>query len=171
MKYKRRITQHERPNGQIVLECYDNSTEEGRRQTLNEALEKLYEFEEKIENGTMVELPCKVGSKAWYVTDCGESSKIVETYVTDMAVQAYATKEIYKGGGNMLAESKETNATRIQKIKAEMGAHDETQQSLANKLGTSRTTIGQKLSGKTQWTVSELEALAGIYGKDRTYFF
>lgn len=71
MKYKRRITQHERPNGQIVLECYDNSTEMGRKQTLNEALEKLYELEEKIENGTLVELP----TPKWAITVGGSVGK------------------------------------------------------------------------------------------------
>ncbi len=54
MKIKRRITQHARPNGQIILECYDNSTAEGRKQTLNEALEKLYEFEEMLDNGELL---------------------------------------------------------------------------------------------------------------------
>ena len=33
-----------------------------------EIINRLAELEDKIENGTLVELPCKVGQKIWYVS-------------------------------------------------------------------------------------------------------
>ena len=65
----------------------------------------------------------------------------------------------------------ETNMIIIDKIKREMGAHDTTKSALAEKLGISRTTINQKLNGDAPWTVAELEELAKIYKKERSYFF
>jgi tetrahydromethanopterin S-methyltransferase subunit G len=33
----------------------------------NEVLQRLAELEDKIENGTLVELPCKVGDRIWVI--------------------------------------------------------------------------------------------------------
>lgn len=67
--------------------------------------------------------------------------------------------------------STETNMIRIDKIKREMGAHDLTKTSLAEKLGLARNTICQKLNGETPWSVAELEKLAEIFKVERNYFF
>lgn len=71
----------------------------------------------------------------------------------------------------MLNPSKEFNQVRIDKIKREMGAHEITKSSLANKLQISRESLTNKLSGITPWTVAELEMLAEIFNKRRNYFF
>ena len=64
-----------------------------------------------------------------------------------------------------------TDAERNNLIKAEMGKSGEFKRSLARKLNLSRPTLDKKLNGNSAWTIKELECLAKIYGKDRTYFF
>ena len=61
--------------------------------------------------------------------------------------------------------------SRTDKIKAEMAIHDDTKVSLARKLDITTATLLRKLKGKYDWKAGELEKLAEIYGKDRTYFF
>ena len=43
-----------------------------------DAVDRLAELEEKIENGTLIELPCKVGDTFWYLSVAGyiEEDKI-----------------------------------------------------------------------------------------------
>lgn len=41
----------------------------------NEVLERLAELEDKIENGTLIELPCKVGDTVYYETIINGQSK------------------------------------------------------------------------------------------------
>ena len=40
--------------------------------TDNEIYTRLQKLENKIENGTLVELPCKVGDAVWYIKADGE---------------------------------------------------------------------------------------------------
>ena len=44
-------------------------------------LERLAELEDKIENGTLVELPCKVGDVLYYVNKYGTTPRIEENKV------------------------------------------------------------------------------------------
>ena len=54
-------------------------------------VDRLYELENAIENGTLVFLPCKIGDKVWFLNDYGRSPRI-EEYVVDSV-------EFLKGGG------------------------------------------------------------------------
>ena len=49
---------------------------------------------------------------------------------------------------------------------AEMKKHKETQQALGNLLGINRMTVGFKLIGKYDWTISEIETLCNYYKKN-----
>lgn len=71
----------------------------------------------------------------------------------------------------MRMSSTETNMIRIDKIKREMGAHDLTKTSLAEKLKVDPLTLARKLKGEYPWTVAELEKLAEIFKVERNYFF
>ena len=48
----------------------------------------------------------------------------------------------------------------------EMKKHKETQEALGKLLGVNRMTIGLKLMGKYDWTISEIDALCEHYKKD-----
>lgn len=60
---------------------------------------------------------------------------------------------------------------RIKRIKAEMGINGDTKVKISKVLKCSRNTAHKKLTGKSQFTLSELERLAEYYGKPRDYFF
>lgn len=49
---------------------------------------------------------------------------------------------------------------------AEMARRGETQKSLAEILGLSVNCISQKMNGKTEWNIGEIEKLCEHYGKD-----
>lgn len=49
-------------------------------------LYRLAELEDKLESGLLIELPCKVGDKAWFIVNNAKSSRIEETYVTDIVI-------------------------------------------------------------------------------------
>ena len=48
----------------------------------------------------------------------------------------------------------------------EMKKNEETQKSIANLLGISQQAISRKLSGKNEWTISEIDKLCKHYDKD-----
>ena len=48
----------------------------------------------------------------------------------------------------------------------EIKRRGETQDDLSELLGISRTTVNFKLSGKSDWTISEIEAICEHYDKD-----
>ena len=64
-----------------------------------------------------------------------------------------------------------TEKDRNIKIKEAMAGAGHSQTDLANLLGITRMSIFRKLSGESEWKVSELEKLAEIYGKPKSYFF
>lgn len=68
-------------------------------------------------------------------------------------------------------EFKISNLYRLNKIKSEMGVNSDTKSKLAMILSCSRTTVAKKLSGKSIFTLIELEKLAEHYDKPRNYFF
>lgn len=68
-------------------------------------------------------------------------------------------------------EFKTSNLYRLNKIKSEMGVNSDTKIKLAMILRCSRTTVAKKLSGKSSFTLIDLEKLAEHYGKPRNYFF
>lgn len=51
-------------------------------------------------------------------------------------------------------------------IIAEMARHGDTQISLSKILGITNASISRRLSGKKDWTISEIEKLCEYYGKD-----
>lgn len=63
------------------------------------------------------------------------------------------------------------NVKRINKVKVEMALNDHTKSHLASLMGINRYSLSRKLSQESQFTVMELEKLAEIYEKERTYFF
>lgn len=78
------------------------------------------------------------------------------------------------GGEIMKHQDKEfgtSNLYRLNKIKSEMGVNSDTKIKLAMILSCSRTTVAKKLSGKSSFTLIDLEKLAEHYGKPRNYFF
>lgn len=58
--------------------------------TIARHVDRLYELENAIENGTLVFLPCKVGDKVWYLNEYSYPRRI-EEYVVDSI-------ELLKGG-------------------------------------------------------------------------
>lgn len=58
MKYKRLTTKDEEGNWQVWEDDYSHPFE-----ALQVAIDRLAELEDKMENGTLIELPCKVGTK------------------------------------------------------------------------------------------------------------
>lgn len=48
----------------------------------------------------------------------------------------------------------------------EMAKHGDTQKSLAELLGITHSSVSRKLSGKTKWTIGDVEKICEHYGKD-----
>jgi len=55
---------------------------------------------------------------------------------------------------------------RYPNLLAEMKRSGETQDNVASLLNLSRTTVNWKISGKSEWTISEIEILCEHYKKD-----
>lgn len=70
-----------------------------------------------------------------------------------------------------MLDHEQLNIARIRKIKAEMGANDDTTYQLADMLEISRAALSAKLNGKAAFTIRELEKLAQHYNKEYNYFF
>ena len=62
MEYKRLTTKDEEGNWQVWEDDYSHPFE-----ALQVAIERLAELEDKIEQGTLIELPCKVGDTLYIV--------------------------------------------------------------------------------------------------------
>lgn len=79
MSEYKRLTKKDENTGKISLECtkcphYIPNRSwccEYNASCIQTAKDRLYELEEKIENGTLLELPCKVGDTTWYIFDFG----------------------------------------------------------------------------------------------------
>ena len=56
--------------------------------------------------------------------------------------------------------------TKYPVLVAEMKMNKDTQESLGKILGINRMTVGMKLMGKYDWTISEIDKLCIYYGKD-----
>lgn len=56
--------------------------------------------------------------------------------------------------------------TKYPVLVAEMKKNKDTQESLGKILGINRMTVGMKLMGKYDWTISEIDKLCIYYGKD-----
>lgn len=73
MEYKR-LTERSK-NGFVHYKCSKKDMKDcglyyncGECHKSTEALYRLAELEDKIENGTLIELPCKIGDKVWCVS-------------------------------------------------------------------------------------------------------
>ena len=58
----------------------------------------------------------------------------------------------------------DTQETVSRVVRVYMAARDETQEELGRELGLSRPAVTQKLSGRSRWTLADLEGLARHYG-------
>ena len=65
MEYERMT--HRLPNGEVRT----NDTKFNSKEDLIKALYRLNELEDKIEDGTLIELPCKVGDTVWVTIPIG----------------------------------------------------------------------------------------------------
>lgn len=95
MEYKR-LTQWTENGASLILDN-PQSAEAARAQLMEKfklACNKLAELEDKIEQGTLIELPCKVGQDIYYITD---KRKIVHRiareyrYLVDLGWEITAT--------------------------------------------------------------------------------
>lgn len=64
----------------------------------NDLIERLAELEDKIENGTLIELPCKVGDTVWGIVT---STDRTENIITYKHIQKYQVERIVIDGNNL----------------------------------------------------------------------
>lgn len=76
----RRLT--ERSGNGIAIK--DTSTNDNK--SIWNAIDRLAELEDKIENGTLHELPCKVGDKVWWVNQYSPRPRIEEYEVSTITI-------------------------------------------------------------------------------------
>ena len=89
MKYKRMT---ERVGKSIAIR--ETSTNDNK--SIWNAIERLAELEDKIENGTLVELPCKVGDTIYWLTS---NNEIVEAVVSRIRINKYGVVfDVFEGG-------------------------------------------------------------------------
>ena len=80
----------------------------------NEVLQRLAELEDKIENGTLIKLPCKVGDTVYHLSD----KKICEEFVKQIKYSIY-NGEIDLLNSHIMTDdnySKDYNFYRISKL-------------------------------------------------------
>lgn len=84
MEYQR-LTKR-RKDGSVALDFYSNSKDF----TIVELKLRLAELEDKIENGTLVELPCKVGDVMYEV--------ILDAYIDEWEIESICFNKTYPKG-------------------------------------------------------------------------
>ena len=68
--------------------------------------------------------------------------------------------------------AKQTNQEkRNERLAGAMYTNKHSQKELAQLMGMHRTTLSEKMKGNNSWTIDEIEKLAELYGKPRSYFF
>ena len=97
-EYKRLTTKDEEGNWQVWEDDYSHPFE-----ALQVAIDRLAEFEDKIEQGTLIELPCKVGDTVYLIEmdwdeDCKSFYYITETdfmfqYLDYFGAYCFLTRE------------------------------------------------------------------------------
>lgn len=96
MKEYKRLT-NKKATSENTKPCYDNNGNIVMDKELFELLIKehnqLWELENQIENGTLIELPCKVGTKVYYAADLTISKFFKTTTVYDI-VEMYFTLDM-----------------------------------------------------------------------------
>lgn len=118
MKKYKRLTQREKGSFYIAKEC-EKCTDAECAWIYNcehrvNAFCRLAELEDKIENGTLVELPCKVGDNVYHLSD----KKICEEVVKQIKYNIY-NGEIDLLNSNIMTDddySKDYNFYRISKL-------------------------------------------------------
>lgn len=93
MKYKR-LTLTEKDEHIIdCLNCPKYETECEPKDCIDIAINRLSELEDKIENGTLVELPCKVGDTLYrfYATECVIPVKVERITIASIAILVETT--------------------------------------------------------------------------------
>ena len=71
MNERERLTEHlgdgvRHDNGEYIITCYPKNK---NLNPVDKLAVKLCELEDKIENGTLIELPCKVGDTVYVITE------------------------------------------------------------------------------------------------------
>lgn len=79
-------------NGVYYSDCI-----QGDSGCITKIYERLAELEDKIENGTLLELPCKVGDKVWWVNQYSPRPRIEEYEVSTITIGK--DNKIYLGLG------------------------------------------------------------------------
>ena len=93
---------------------YERLTNAGKDYTESEAIDRLWELEDKIENGTLVELPCKVGAKIYIV---GESDFCIPKY--QMWEDEFCLEDIEKFGKTIFL-TKADAEKRLEELRGEI---------------------------------------------------
>ena len=87
IEYCKPCSHYHEPNG-----CNYVNGECCQYHLFTECYDRLREFEDKIEAGTLIELPCKVGDTVWFncpdnmTIKCGEISKIFIDLAVDFTL-------------------------------------------------------------------------------------
>lgn len=79
----KRLTMHT-PDGACLILRADNEQDAQQElmEKFKEACNRLAELEDKLENGTLIELPCKVGDKVYVIYDKYiTSAKVLAVYI------------------------------------------------------------------------------------------
>ena len=91
-KVKGTTERYIRVDKNYILSTYDIITEE-KYEMVDMLLNRLAELEDKIENGTLMELPCKVGDKAWYLVTQPTLYLSRNTIYSGVITRIYITKK------------------------------------------------------------------------------
>ena len=74
---------------------YERLTNSGKDYTESDAIDRLWDLENKIENGTLIELPCRLGDTVFIIAKQGmdiysvEETKIVDYWFNKMDNRLY----------------------------------------------------------------------------------
>ena len=76
-KVKGTIERYIRVDKDYILSAYDIIDKE-KQDFVEMIINRLAELEDKIENGTLIELPCKIGSTVYHIYNAGRSKYIID---------------------------------------------------------------------------------------------
>lgn len=109
------------PQSEYIATVYDEQL-----RINNEVLDRLCELEDKIENGTLIELPCKVGDEIYHLSDKKISKEtvkqikyIIDNGEIDLLNSYIMTDDIYSKDYNFYRFSKFGKSIFLTKTEAE----------------------------------------------------
>lgn len=137
MKYERLTTKGKDGNWQVWEDDFSHPFE-----ALQTAIDKLAELEDKIENGTLVEVLCKAGDKVYQFDNGGkiyESEKVKE-------IKTYFEESSKIGGALLYKENDELKTIYFADILTLINELESENEKLANLLETERIVAKQRSS-------------------------